>query len=125
MAFEKSLGLLGEGQDYIQGMGSPALQFDLGDFIRSTPRSSIKPPAYWEGATGSGSDMILDPISGSRFAMGTQGAMNVADMYAGRGRHADPYGMDTMTGTPRSASYFRGDVHPFAQAMGYGGDLYA
>tara|TARA_R100000152_G_C6779555_1_gene211299 strand:+ start:3599 stop:3973 length:375 start_codon:yes stop_codon:yes gene_type:complete len=123
MAFEESLGLMGEMQDYITGQGSPSLRFSLSDFVRATPRSSIKPPAYWEGATGAGSDMILDPISGSRYKMGTQGAMDVADRYAGRGQHANPYGMETMTGIPGSRSYFRDDVHPFAQSMGYG-DLY-
>ena len=118
MAFEQSIDNLSQAHDYITGQRSPALQFDLSDFVRPTPRSALHAPAF-QG------DMVVDPISGAKFntTVFDSGAGDVMSRWMGVGQYGSPSAR-SMTAAPASQSYFRGDVHPLARAWGYGEDLY-
>tara|TARA_R100000458_G_scaffold47003_1_gene45674 strand:- start:5408 stop:5848 length:441 start_codon:yes stop_codon:yes gene_type:complete len=121
MAFESSFEKLGEIGSESFLSKAPGTQFNMMDFVgKGSRRGRVKAPAFWEGATGAGSDMVLDPISGSRYGMGTPGAQDVMSKYMGVGRYGSPSAR-SMTAAPASQSYFRGDVHPFAHLMGYEG----
>ena len=117
MAFEQSIDNLSQAHDYITGQRSPALQFDLSDFVRPTHRSALHAPAF-QG------DMVVDPISGAKrnTTVFDSGARDVMSRWMGVGPYADE--MQGMTGYPASRESFRGDVHPLARAWGYGEDLY-